>query len=136
MPTHKYEEGAWIHPARLPLGGGWKGYCTAPGHEGEIPGEDRLREHCNLGYVTCPNCPPDRIWDSVRFSVIREREKNFTLCYVCERNHHPGEHGSLEYDAAIGSWLSEHPDPRIQKMAECYLGSYLDRKRGSDSGVS
>jgi hypothetical protein len=131
MPTHKYQDGGWIHPARLPLGVGWRGHCTAPGHEGEIPGDERLREHCNLGYANCPNCPPDRAWDSVRFAVMREREQQLTLRYVCERNHRPGAHGSLEYDASLGDWLLRHPDPRVQRMAECYVESYLSRRRGA-----
>ena len=133
MPTHKYEEGAWTHPARLPLGAGWKGHCTAPGHEDEVPTDERLREDCNLGYVNCPNCPSDRVWDSVRFAVTREREQQLTVQYVGERNHRPGEHGLLEYDAELGRWFSSHPDPRVQRMAECYVDSYLLRKRGPAS---
>ena len=51
MPTHKYEDGTWLHPFRLPLGGGWKGYCTAPGREGEVPSPEQLHHACNLGYA-------------------------------------------------------------------------------------
>jgi hypothetical protein len=28
----------------------------------------------------------------------------------------------------MGRWVSSQPDPRIQKMAECYLESYLLRR--------
>jgi hypothetical protein len=34
----------------------------------------------------------------------------------------------LEYDLALGQWVSTHADPRIQKLAECYLQSYLLRR--------
>lgn len=132
MPTQKYEDGAWIHPSRLPLGGGWKGHCTAPGHEGEIPAEEQLRDACNLGYASgCPRCPQERRWDSVRFAVAQRGDQRLLLRYVCERNHLPGEHGTLEFDAGLGRWASLHSDPRIQRMAECFVESYLLRKNGS-----
>jgi hypothetical protein len=133
MPTHKYDSGTWIHPARLPLAAGWKGECAAPGHEGEIPDDERLREHCNLGYVKCPNCPSDRAWDSVRFTVVREGERHLTLRYVCERDHRPSEDGWLEYDAGLERWPFPHPDPRIQRKAECYLDAYRARRRGPEA---
>jgi hypothetical protein len=138
MPTRKYEDGAWTHPARLPLGSGWRGHCTAPGHEGEIPEDDRLRDHCNLGYVSCPNSPPGRVWDSIRFAVVRECEQQLTLRYVCERNHRPAEHGCLEYDNGLGRWLSSHSDVRIQQMANCYVQSYRERNQrpGSEGSAS
>ena len=44
--------------------------------------------------------------------------------YVCELNHCPGEHGTLEFVKAEQRWILAHPDSRIQKMAECYLESY------------
>ena len=47
--------------------------------------------------------------------------------FVCEIAHAPGEHGMLEFDAAAGRWSSSHADARIQKMAECYVDSYLHR---------
>lgn len=70
MPLEKLENGAWPHPARLPLGGGWSGRCTVPGHEGEIPTQSALEEFCNLGYAAkCGRLPQDRTWDAVRFVV-------------------------------------------------------------------
>src|ERR1700686_2788739 len=53
MPVEKLENGSWPHPARLPLGGGWGGHCTSPGHEGERPAQDVLEAFCNLGYADC-----------------------------------------------------------------------------------
>ncbi|HKN34971.1 MAG TPA: hypothetical protein VJX16_17145 [Terriglobales bacterium] len=132
MPTHKYEDGTWLHPFRLPLGGGWKGYCTAPGREGEVPSPEQLHHACNLGYArSCERHPAQYFWDSIRFAVKRESDQRILLCYVCERDHRPGEDGVLEYDASSGRWTVSHRDFRIQKMAECYLESYLLRKNGS-----
>jgi hypothetical protein len=67
----------------------------------------------------------------VRFCVSRDREQLITLLYVCEANHRPQEHGTLEYDPAAGRWRSSHHDIRIQKMAECYLEAYLERRSNS-----
>lgn len=132
MPTEKHDPSLWIHPARLPLGTGWKGYCTASGHEGEFPSDGQLRDSCNLGYARdCPWCPSDRRWDSTRFGVSRESEQRITLCYVCEKGHLPVERGTLEYEAGIAHWNSRHPDERVQRMAECYLQIYLQRKNAA-----
>jgi hypothetical protein len=127
MPTEKFE-GAWMHPSRLPLGAGWRGHCSAPGHEGAMPSDEEIREQCNLGYARCPRLPQERSCDAVRFSVARDRGERIVFCYVCERGHLPATHGMLEYDLAIRQWRSSHPDARIQKMAECYLQSYLLRR--------
>lgn len=129
MPTSKLEGGGWIHPARLPLGTGWNGHCSAPGHEGVAPTSDELRELCNLGYAhACPRLPEHRAYDAVRFSVSRDRGVQLDLCYVCESGHRPASSGTLEYDLSLKQWTSSHSDPRIQKMAECYLQSYLLRR--------
>jgi hypothetical protein len=130
MPVERYEGGAWSHPSRLPLGGGWKGYCTVPGHAGEIPSDEQVQESCNLGYASgCPRCPVERSRDSVRFGVTGDVNQRVLVCYVCEREHRPAEHGSLEFDLSRGDWVARHDDPRIQKMAECYLESYLQRRK-------
>lgn len=50
------------------------------------------------------------------------------LRYVCERSNRPVEHGDLEFDLSHATWRMQHDDPRVQKMAECYLESYLKRK--------
>jgi hypothetical protein len=127
MPVERLD-GGWIHPARLPLGGGWSGHCTAPGHEGEVPGEQQLRQCCNLGYASaCCFRPPEPQYDSVRFAVTREADDRVVLCYVFEKQHQPGEHGTVEYSKNAG-WIRPHPDRCTQKMAECYLDSYFTRK--------
>jgi hypothetical protein len=136
MPMEKLENGTWLHAGRLPLGGGWKGQCTAPGHEGETPSQEELREFCNLGYAEgCGRLPRERIWDSVRFAartvsgaagasggVVHVR-------YVCERGHRPVEHGVLEVDVAEARWAQRHADGRLQRMAECFLESYIAKKK-------
>ena len=144
MPSSKLENGSWPHPARLPLGGGWCGHCTAPGHEGELPAQDVLEAFCNLGYASsCSWSPVERAWDAVRFAVsapqdsaIRQRPADsaavparfLALRYVCEKDHRPVEDGSLEFDLSRAVWLRRHDDERIQKMAECFLESYLTKR--------
>src|SRR5262249_47830045 len=122
----------------------WKGHCTAPGHEQQTPSQDILEAFCNLGYASsCAWAPAQRLWDSVRFAVIAplaqdariksaitpdEPARTLRLTYVCERDHRPVEHGELVFDVAANSWLKLHTDARIQKMAECFLESYLKKK--------
>ncbi len=147
LPIEKLE-GAWPHPHRLPLGCGWKGQCTAPGHEGEVPSGEELREFCNLGYAHgCARFPHDRTWDSVRFGArilgkngdgaadSNGSENTFAsgriqIRYICEHDHRPAAQGTLVFDAQ-SKCDQAHPDPRLQRMAECFLQSYLDKmKRG------
>ena len=129
LPTERFESGGWFHPSRLPLGAGWKGVCCAPGFDGTEPGEYELREHCNLGYaVKCSRLPQARAADAVRFSIVRHSGDRLTICYVCEAAHHPVEHGNLEYDQSRAFWPVRHPDDRLQKMAQCYVEVYLQRR--------
>ena len=129
MPTSRFDDGGWIHPARLPLGGGWKGQCCAPGHEGTEPAADELRDLCNLGYSSdCSRLPKERAFDAMRFSVARDCGSQLTICFVGEAAHRPAEHGTLDYDLVSQQWISSHSDSRIQKMAQCYLESYLRRR--------
>jgi hypothetical protein len=132
MPVEKLENGNWPHPARLPLGAGWRGHCTAPGHEGESPAQHILEAFCNLGYADCCAwAPRERAWDAVRFARSAGKDGNTNadvarvihLRYVCERNHRPVEDGTLEFDLSRAIWLRQHNDPRVQKMAECFLDS-------------
>jgi hypothetical protein len=134
MPTEKLSNGSWPRPARLPLGGGWSGHCTAPQHENEIPPQHILEAFCNLGYATgCTWAPQERKWDAVRFAMSPRQDsqaseqKNSSrlirICYVCERDHRPMERGDLEFDAQQLEWTKPHSDPRLQKMAECFLES-------------
>ena len=144
MPLERLENGSWPHPSRLPLGCGWRGHCTAPGHEGQHPSQDVLEAFCNLGYAgSCGWAPRERVWDAVRFAVVAptgggkrgetsasvdQVPRTIRLCYVCERSHRPVEHGEVEFDLEESKWLRRHDDPRVQKMAECFLESYLSSK--------
>jgi hypothetical protein len=135
LPQERIKNPPWPHPARLPLGDGFAGHCTAPGHEGARPSDNELREGCNLGYARqCPRLPRQRSSDAVRFSLVRDRDRVLSVQFVCEIAHAPGEHGMLEFDAAAGRWTSSHADVRIQKMAECYVDSYL-RRAGVAAGL-
>jgi hypothetical protein len=134
MPTEKLLEGTWLHPSRLPLGAGWNGRCCAPGHENTNLPIDVLQGFCNMGYAAgCPSLPKERRYDSVRFAVAHDCGSRMNLWYSCEREHRPAAHGMLEYDATQEKWISPHPDPRIQRMAECFLQSYLLRRIQSAS---
>jgi hypothetical protein len=136
MPVARLENGSWPHPARLPLGCGWSGHCTAPGHEGEIPRQNVLEAFCNLGYASsCGWAPAERVWDAVRFAVIAPdagrgdgAEHALRLRYVCERDHRPREHGELRFDLRGSTWVQGHEDARVQKMAECFVEAYLKRR--------
>jgi hypothetical protein len=132
MPVERLENGSWAHAGRLPLGGGWSGLCTAPGHEGESPSHEELQEFCNLGYAEgCERLPRERVWDSVRFAArVVGSDGNgaggrIQVRYVCERGHRPVEHGMLEFHAADARWEQRHRDGRVQRMAECFLESYV-----------
>lgn len=134
IPTEKFANGSWPHPSRLPLGGGWRGLCTASSDRQIVPSEDELHDFCNLGYAArCSRLPHPRRFDAVRFSVARDRDNRIQVCCVLETAHCPGAHRMLEYDYAATRWTTEHPDPRIQAMAGCYLQSYLERRRTSAS---
>ena len=130
MPTEPADPQLWPHSSRLPLGGGWKGHCTAPGHEGELPSDAELRDACNLGYARCERLPQARPCDAVRFALARNGESRLAVQYVCEIGHAPGEHGVLQFDRVSASWVQSHPDARIQKMAECYLDACLRSQQG------
>jgi len=137
MPVERLVDGTWLHAERLPLGCGWSGHCTAPGHEGEAPSHDELREFCNLGYAEgCERLPRERMWDSVRFGARRaggdgedEMGRRIHIRYVCERGHRPAEYGVLEFDTFEGQWVAPHRDSRLQRMAECFLESYIQKKK-------
>lgn len=135
MPVERLENGAWLHAERLPLGCGWSGHCTAPGHEGETPSQEELREFCNLGYAeSCGRLPRERVWDSVRFAARTVGTENgargrIHVRYVCERGYRPAEHGRLEFDLATSRWEQRHWDGRVQRMAECFLESYVEKRK-------
>jgi hypothetical protein len=123
------ESGTWPHPLRLPLGGGWVGQCSAPGHAGETPSDEELQQFCNLGYAkSCSRMPEAPHWDAIRFAVAHDRGSRIELWFSCEANHRPVAHGTLEYDLSLLRWNSASSDVRIERLAQCYLESYLLRR--------
>jgi hypothetical protein len=128
-PTNRADDIALPHPARLPLGAAWRGTCTVQGHETAELGAAEL-ECCNLGYAhTCPRLPEERHADAVRFIVSKQSPERIIVQYVLETNHLPVGHGMLEYDREQYVWKTQHSEPRIQSLADCYLRSYLERNR-------
>ncbi|MGZ4831893.1 MAG: hypothetical protein ACXVZQ_03140 [Terriglobales bacterium] len=87
-----------------------------------------MKDSCNLGYArNCARLPASRAFDAVRFSVARDRDHKLSVQFVCEIGYAPAAHGMLQFDAAAGRWSSAHADARIQRMAECYVETYLSR---------
>jgi hypothetical protein len=105
--------------------------------------QEELQDFCNLGYAErCVRLPRERTWDSIRFGarIINTDDNRGTIQrvavrYVCERAHLPVEHGFLEFDAAKEHWPKRHTDTRLQRMAECFLETYLE-KRKTDPGLA
>jgi hypothetical protein len=128
VPREIVNDGSWPHPSRLPLGAGWTGNCCASGQE-VAASETHIREFCNLGYATaCPHLPLQPDWDAVRFSIANVRPEQITICFVCELSHAPVEDGKLIFDLVGDVWLNPHRDPRVLKLATCYLQTYRARK--------
>ncbi len=126
-PTERAENIALPHPARLPLGAAWRGVCGAPGGDLVQLCTSEL-ETCNLGYAqACPRLPEQRTADAVRFVVSKQCPDRFHVQYVLESKHLPVAHGILEYDRSAAVWSVSHHDPRIQRLADCFLQSYVER---------
>lgn len=128
MPTRKSEVALWPHPERLPLGAGWEGLCCAQGNEATPVNESELKDFCNLGYASCGRVPQARTADAVRFAIASDGGNRIGISFVFEAAHEPAGHGTLEYDTGSGRWSQNHENPRVQKMAECYLEAYLLRR--------
>jgi hypothetical protein len=88
-----------------------------------------------LGYAKgCERLPRERVWDSIRFAAKTVggdggAARIIQVRYVCEREHLPAEHGTLAFDAIEARWVEAHDDRRVQRMAECFLESYIEKKR-------
>jgi hypothetical protein len=132
MPEQRFESD-WPFPQRLPLGAGWAGTCTAPGHEGARPSDEELKSGCNLGYAkACGRLPAERHADAVRFALGEERDGVLHVLFVCERDYLPAGQGELLYETVSASWLQRHDDARVQRMAECYVQAQRARRGSSD----
>ena len=139
MPTERADDLALPHPARLPLGAAWRGRCTAPGHDQAIPTPDELNG-CNLGYAkSCSRLPEHRKCDAVRVGVLKESGTLISLQLIFESGYRPAGQELLEYDRATGGppvpqrqgmdRNSSYPEPSVQRQAECFLQTYLERRR-------
>jgi hypothetical protein len=137
VPRERADDILWLHPSRLPLGAGWRGVCSAPGHDGARPSDEEVKEHCNLGYARCSRLPAERESDSVRFSA-RADNGSVVVTYSCERDHRPVRAGNFVYQIAAADW-SAAPEPSLAPLAKCYLQSFLQRNakavgKGSNGG--
>ena len=125
IPTERFDDAAFPHPARLPLGAAYRGKCAAAEM---TPSDDELKQ-CNLGYARdCARLPEVREADAIRFSILREREGQISLCYVSELNYLPQDSGNLHYEMLSRRWLQQHPNLQVQTLAEFFLQSYLQRR--------
>ncbi len=128
LPAERLGDDPWQRPAWLPLGGGWRGQCTAAS---VTPEPEILRDCCNLGYPkACPHMPGARSADSVRFGIAGQDGKYVDVIFVTQLAYLPVAHGTLRYDRVGGTWIQPHSNRCIQKMAECYLEAYLSRRAG------
>jgi hypothetical protein len=128
MPTSRHDAELWMHRQRLSLGDGFAGTCTAPGRNGCAASDAELKDLCNLGYASaCGHLPAHRLADAVRFAVACDSADTLTLQWSSERDHLPVAHGQLEYDTATARFTTAHNDLCVQRMAECFIESYLLR---------
>jgi hypothetical protein len=133
MPEERFDS-TWPFPQRLPLGAGWSGTCSAPGHAGARPSADELTSGCNIGYAkTCCRLPSERHADAVRFALGEERDGLLRVLFVCEKAYLPASYGELLYNKARSLWVKPHEDRCVQRMAECYLQAQLERRLGASA---
>jgi hypothetical protein len=132
LPSQRRDDLLWPFPSRLPLGAGFGGVCSAPGHEGAAPTNDELKSACNLGYARCSRLPAKREADCIRYVVSLDSADRIVVAWTSELRHAPGQQGRTEYDCATRSFARPCSDARIQKQVECYLESYLMRRARHD----
>ena len=116
--------------AMLPLGGLWAGMCHASPDSPCEPDAAALLPLCNLGYArgACPLFVGADGPDAVRFTISQESGSVVRLYYVLERDHHPFQHGPLEFDTAREAFTDPPADEGLRVQARAYLSSYLRRK--------
>jgi hypothetical protein len=121
---------AWPNAPRLPLGDAYTGTCGAPAGSAIEPAIAVLRDFCNLGYARgrCERCPQDDGPDAVRFAVVKDSGGVIRIAWVREKDHHPVDHGPLDYSVADKSFQATAVDESVRRQAQAYLASYLRRK--------
>ena len=127
VPEKRCEQELWQHRARLPLGDGYSGRCSAPGHEDAKPTDEELKSACNLGNACCAKLPVDRALDSVRFYVKQDAGSELIVSYCTEREHRPCEHGVLQFDATSGTFVAAPAQPTVVRLAHAFVQSHLER---------
>jgi hypothetical protein len=45
----------------------------------------------------------------------------------------PAEHGVLEFELSTGHCEQPHRDHRVQRMAECFLASYVEKRKPQEA---
>jgi hypothetical protein len=134
IPTERFDDAGWAHAKRLPLGAGFRGLCGAPGHAGTVPTDEELKHECNLGYArNCSRLPKERDSDAVRFSVLRDRDGQVSICYISELNYLPHEQGTLHYALEQKCWSDSKAGSNVKTLAQAFLESYLRKRDSSDS---
>lgn len=114
----------------LPLGGAWKGRCTAPTGSSASPDPLALRSLCNIGYArgACPHFPAGTA-DAVRFTIAGDCDDAVLLAYVIERGHYPLAHGPLAWSRAAARFEESPPLPALLgAQARAYVTCYLRRQ--------
>jgi hypothetical protein len=129
-PVKKFPESAWRRHPRLPLGDPYTGVCRVHPMREWLPGQETLRDCCNIGYARhrCPRFPRDSAADAFRFSVVNDADGAVQVFYVAEREHCPVEHGTLEFVIESGQFRNGHSGETFLKQARAYVQSYLRRK--------
>jgi hypothetical protein len=129
FPVERSSAIGWAFPARLPLGVGYCGTCRASA-DAVTPTDTELRDFCNLGYASeCGRMPEARFADCVRFALSKDEGTRILLQYVYERAHEPVKNGLVEYDCLAHQWIVSLSDGIVQRQAECFLSSYLERRQ-------
>lgn len=129
-PTERFAESAWPKHPRLPLGDPYSGFCRANPMRERRPGQETLRECCNVGRAgrRCSHFPKDSGPDANRFSVASDAAGVIRIFYVAEREHYSLDHGTIDFDTASGQFPDTDTGETLRKQARAYVESYLRRK--------
>ncbi len=88
-----------------------------------------LIKACNLGHGRhyCGRFPQTAQADAVRFHVSESTKSLIQLQCILENECRPAGHCAIEYSKRDGAFLRKHQNAVIQRQAEAFLESYLDR---------
>jgi hypothetical protein len=127
-PVAPFDERRWSPRPQMPLGDPYDGECRAAA--GYRPGEQDLRNLCNMGYARgkCPRFQDSCSSDAARFSAASDDGETITIAWVVERDHRPATHGRLEYSKAAGRFTAPPADQILHRQAAAYVAAYLRRK--------